>query len=252
LRYRLPLTMITSRYISNGDARLHYLDSGGDDDGPPIVFVPGMTDIADDYTQVLPLFGRRVAVVEIRGHGRSSSPVSGYDLATLSRDVGAVVDAMTDGPVHIVTFSRGTSCAVAWAIEHPDRVRSISIGDYVPEERVPTDAASLRMFEGRWRGTPVRERLDDNAAIRTFRAAQARSMWEPLSRLQPPLLVVRSGNSVLVSDADWARYRQLFPGAELVDFDDSPHDIFRPDRERYPRLVHDHVDRADRVATTGC
>jgi pimeloyl-ACP methyl ester carboxylesterase len=242
--------MITSRYVSNGDARLHYLDSGSDDRGAPIVFVPGMTDIADDYTPVLPLFGRRTVVAEIRGHGRSSSPVSGYDLATLSRDVGAVVDAVTDGPVHIVTFWRGTSCAVAWAIEHPDRVRSISIGDYIPEERVLTNEASLRLLGGRWRGTPVRERLDGDAAMRTFRAAQARSMWEPLSRLQPPLLVVRSGNSVLVADADWARYRQLFPGVQLVDFDDSPHDIFRPDRERYPRLVRDHVDRADRVATT--
>jgi len=242
--------LITSRYVSNGDARLHYLDSGGDDHGAPVVFVPGMTDIADDYTHLLPLFGRRVVVVEIRGHGRSSSPVDGYDLATLSRDVGAVVDAVTDGPVHIVTFSRGTSCAVAWAIEHPDRVRSISIGDYVPEERVVPHAASLRLLEGRWRGTPVRELLDVDAATRTFRAAQTRSMWEPLSRLQPPLLVIRSGNSVLVTDADWARYRELFPGVQLVDFGDSPHDIFRPDRERYPRLVRDHVDRADRVATT--
>jgi non-heme chloroperoxidase len=88
--------------------------------------------------------------------------------------------------------------------------------------------------------------MDGHAATQTFLAAQARSMWEPLSRLQPPLLVVRSGNSVLVSDVDWARYRQFFPGAQLVDFDDSPHDIFRPDRGRYPRLVRDHVDRVDR------
>ena len=242
--------LITSRYVSNGDARLHYLDSGGDDHGAPIVFIPGMTDIADDYTQVLSLFGRRVVVVEVRGHGQSSSPVSGYNLVRLSSDVGAVVDAATDGPVHIVTFSRGTSCAVAWAIEHSDRVRSISIGDYIPEERVVPHAASLRLLEGRWRGTPVRERLDVDAAMRTFLAAQSRSMWEPLSRLQPELLVVRSANSLLVTDADWTRYRRLFPSAELVDFGDSPHDIFRPDRERYPRLVRDHVDRADGIATT--
>jgi non-heme chloroperoxidase len=244
------MTMITSRYVYHGDARLHCVDSGGDDHGAPIVFVPGMTDVADDYTQILPLFGRRAVVVEIRGHGRSSAPASGYDLATLSRDVGAVVDALTDGPVHIVTFSRGTSCALGWAVENPRRVRSIAIGDYVPEERVPTSAASSRLLDGRWRGTPVRERLDARAATETFRAAQARSMWEPLARLQYPLLVVRSGNSVLVGDADWARYRQLFPGAQLISFDDSPHDIFRPDRGRYPRLVRDHVDRVDRIATT--
>ena len=124
--------MVTSRFTQNGDARLHYLDSGGDDRGASIVFVPGMTDIADDYTEVLRFFGRRTVVVELRGHGRSNAPTSGYDLVTLSADVGAVVDAVTDGPVHVVTFSRGTSYAIAWALTHPSRVRSLAIGDYIP------------------------------------------------------------------------------------------------------------------------
>jgi pimeloyl-ACP methyl ester carboxylesterase len=239
--------MITSRHTDNDGARLHYLDSGGDDLGAPIVFVPGMTDIAHDYTKLLPLFGRRVVVVELRGHGLSSAPTDGYDLATLSRDVGAVIDAVTDGPVHIMTFSRGTSYAVRWVLEHPDRVRSIAIGDYVPEERVVTNAEARNLLDGRWRGSPVRERLDTGAAMQTFHAAQARSMWEPLSRLQIPLLAVRSGGAVIIDDADWARYRQLFPGAHLHEFVDSPHDIFRPDRGRYPLLVREHVDRVDRI-----
>ncbi|MGH3640917.1 MAG: alpha/beta fold hydrolase, partial [Mycobacterium sp.] len=93
--------MAISRFTENDDARIHYLDSGGGDRGAPIVFVPGMTDIADDYTAVLPEFGRRTVVVELRGHGRSGSPQRGYDLATLSTDVGAVVNAVTDGPVHV-------------------------------------------------------------------------------------------------------------------------------------------------------
>jgi hypothetical protein len=59
---------------------------------------------------------------------------------------------------------------------------------------------------------------------------------------------VRSGNSALVGDVEWARYKELFPDARLVEFPDSPHDIFRPDRGRYPRLVHEHVDRVDRAA----
>jgi non-heme chloroperoxidase len=236
-----------SRFTDNGDARIHYLDSGGDDRGAPIVFVPGMTDIADDYTQVLPLFGRRTVVVEIRGHGRSSSPMSGYDLTTLSEDVGAVVDAVTDGPVHVVTFSRGTSCAVAWALDHPDRVRSLAIGDYVPEEKVvPTDVAH-HLLSGRWRGSPVSDRIDFDAGIKTFQGARGRSFWDELAQLGLPLLVVRSGDSVLVGEAQWAEYQRLFPDAHLVEFHDSPHDIFRPDRGRYPRLVQQHTDGADGI-----
>jgi non-heme chloroperoxidase len=237
--------MIQPRFIDNGDVRLHYLDSGGADLGAPLVFVPGITDVADDYTEVLPLFGRRTVVVELRGHGRSTAPESGYDSDELSRDVGAVVDAVTDGPVHIMTFSRGTAYALIWALRHAERVRSISIGDYVPEEIALPQEISLRLLDGRWRGTLVHERVDRGAGLATFRAARRQSFWEPLARWQPPLLVVRSPNSPLIDDVAWLRYKELFPAARLHEFPDSPHDIFRPDRTRFPALVREHVDAVD-------
>lgn len=236
---------VTSRYTRHGDARLHFMDSGGDDLGAPIVFVPGMTDTAEDYRAVLPLFGRRTVVVELRGHGRSSAPAVGYDFATLRDDVGAVVDAVTDGDVHLVTFSRGTTYGIGWALAHPHRVRSVSIGDYVPEEKVLTADQAHRLLTGRWRGSAVADRLDVAAAQLTFEAARSQSLWTALAHNGIPLLAVRSGGSVLVGDGDWARYRELFPEAELVEFDESPHDIFRPDRARYPRLVRAHAERAD-------
>jgi pimeloyl-ACP methyl ester carboxylesterase len=231
-----------SLFTANGDTRIHYLDSGGDDRGAPIVFVPGMTDLADDYTEILPLLGRRTVVVELRGHGRSDAPETGYDLATLSADIGAVIDAVTDGPVHIMTFSRGTTYAIAWAVAHPERVLSLAIGDYVPAEIVLPEPHIHRLLDGRWRGSPVRERLNYDAAVKTFLAAQGRSYWEELSALQPPMLVVRSPNSPLVDDAAWARYQRLFPSAALHEFHDSPHDIFRPDRGRFPKLVQELTD----------
>jgi non-heme chloroperoxidase len=235
--------MVHSRFAANGDTRIHYLDSGNSDHRAPIVFVPGMTDIADDYIEIMPLLGRRAVVVELRGHGRSDSPAAGYDLDSLSADVGAVVDAVTEGPVHVMTFSRGTTYAIAWALTHPDRVLSLAIGDYVPAEIVLPDPHIHRLLDGRWRGTPVRERLDYDAVVKTFRAAQGRSFWEPLSELQPPMLVVRSPNSPLVDDAAWERYQRLFPSAQLHEFHDSPHDIFRAERGRFPTLVRELTDR---------
>lgn len=233
------------RVADGDDAQICYLDSGGDDCGAPIVFVPGFTCVADDYVEVLPLFGRRTVVVELRGHGHSSAPPTRYDCETLSRDVGAVIDALTAGPVHLVTFSRGTPYALAWALAHPGRVRSVAIGDYVPEEIELTDDIIRSLLDGRWRGTPVRERVDHDAAIATLRSARTQSFWEPLAQWQPPLLAVRALGSPMIDDATWDRYRALFPGARLREFPDSPHDIFRPDRGRYPRLVREHVDSVD-------
>lgn len=237
--------MPTSQFTDNEDVRIHYLDSGGDHRGAPVVFVPGMTCVAEDYAEILPLFGRRTVVVDLRGHGQSSAPATGYDAVTLSTDVGAVVDAITDGPVHVATFSRGTTYALTWVIANFERVRSVAIGDYVPEEKVLTPELSRRLLDGRWRGTPVSERLDVDAANKTFRAAQERSLWETLARQPLPLLAVRSRERFLVGETQWSRYRTLFPHAQLVEFPDSPHDIFRPDRGRYPRLVSEHADRAD-------
>jgi non-heme chloroperoxidase len=234
-----------SRYLDNGGVRLHYLDTGGDDRTAPIVFVPGMTCVADDYVEVLPLLGRRTAVVELRGHGRSEAPATGYDSNALASDVGAVVDAITDGPVHVMTFSRGTAYALAWALDHPDRVRSISIGDYIPQEIPLPEEVRVRLLDGRWRGTPVHDRVDREAGMATFRAARPQSFWEPLAQWQPPLLVVRSPSSTLIDDDAWTRYRTLFPTARLHVFEESPHDVFRPDRGRYPTLVREFVDSVD-------
>lgn len=240
---------MTSRYIDNAGVRLHYLDSGGPSLGAPIVFVPGMTCIAEDYAEILPLLGRRTVVVELRGHGRSDAPATGFDSATIASDVGAVVDAVTDGPVHVMTFSRGTAYALLWALQNRGRVRSLAIGDYIPEEIPLPDDVRTRLLDGRWRGTPVRDRVDRTAGMATFAAARAQSFWEPLARWQPPLLVVRSPSSPLIDDAAWARYRSSFPTAELHVFDDSPHDVFRPDRGRYPLLVSKHADTVDAVDT---
>ncbi|WP_094293102.1 alpha/beta fold hydrolase [Mycobacterium neumannii] len=237
--------MVESRFTTNAGARLHYLDSGGPDRGAPVVFVPGFTDVADDYVEVLSLFGRRTVVVDVRGHGRSNAPESGYDSTVLGADVGAVIDAVTHGPVHLMTFSRGTPYALTWALAHRGRVRSISIGDYVPEEITLPEEVSTFLLDGRWRGTPVHERLNRAAGEAIFRAARKQSFWESLAQWQPPLLVVRSANSPLISDAAWDRYREVFPKASLHVFADSPHDIFRPDRDRYPALVRAHIDTVD-------
>jgi pimeloyl-ACP methyl ester carboxylesterase len=215
--------------------------------GPPIVFVPGMTDLATDYDGIAEATGRRTIVVELRGHGWSDAPEDGYRLSDHVDDLDAVIDeAVGPGaPVHLMTFSRGTGYALGWVERHPGRVLSLAIGDYPAREiRIPVTVAESLM-QGRWRGTPVSDRLDERAALAKVAASEDRPYWQLVAGLRKPVLVVRSTAAAPLNDDDWQRYQGLDGDIELVDFADSPHDIFRPDRTRYPQLVAALVERAE-------
>ena len=240
------MTREESRFVDNDGVTIHYLDSHPvDETVAPVIFVPGMTCVAADYEEMVPALGRRCIVIELRGHGLSDSPEGGYTLADHATDVDAVVREVTDGPVHLMTFSRGTCYALAWAAANPDRVRSLAFGDYPAREiALPGDAAE-NLLAGRWRGTPVLGRLSELAARQTFADAHDRPLWDELCALDVPLLVVRSGADGPLTDADWARYRRDHPTAELHEFADSPHDLFRDDRTRFAHLVRTHVEAAE-------
>lgn len=68
-------------------------------DGPlaPVLLVHGLASNArlwDGVAVRLAVAGHPVAAVDQRGHGRSSKPDDGYDFATVTSDLAAVVDAL--------------------------------------------------------------------------------------------------------------------------------------------------------------
>jgi pimeloyl-ACP methyl ester carboxylesterase len=245
----------TSRFVDNAGVKIHIIDcvpdthaDTEDDHGDllPIVFVPGMTDVAADYVQLASTLERRVVVIDPRGHGRSDAPESGYAFDDQVGDVAAVIDDVTDGPLHLMTFSRGTCYALGWVDRNPGRARSISIGDYPAREIAITPDIHPTFSAGRWRGTPVADRVASHALLATFERSVDRSLWHVVADPDVPLLVVRGDARRPLTQADWDRYHRDVPHADLVEFTGSPHDIFRPDRTRYPALVRDHIERVDR------
>lgn len=240
----------TSGFVTSLDASIHYLDCRPDDDRPdlaPVLFVPGMTDVADDYRAIADLVGRRTIVVDLRGHGRSSAS-DGWGLEHHVADIAAVVDATIDGPVHLMTFSRGTCYALGWLRLHAERVLSLAVGDYPAREiRIEPDIAD-RLLSSTWRGTPVHERVDPEAIRQVFAHSRDRELWDVVDALEVPVAVVRSSATAPLDDGDWERYAQLAPEVRREHYDDSPHDIFRVDRGRFPRLVAEVAADGDRSA----
>ncbi|HZA77991.1 MAG TPA: alpha/beta hydrolase [Acidimicrobiales bacterium] len=245
-----------SRFARSGSVRIHYVDSVNGDGGgmarderPPVVFVPGLTDLAEDYLAVLPEFGRRTIVIDLRGRGASESPGSGsYGFGHHVGDVEAVVADAGVGRFHLATFSRGTAYGLGFAFAHPDQVLTVSIGDYHAREiGIPGEWPDA-FVQGRWRGQAVLERISEVALHGVARESVERPFWDELGALGKPVLVMRSGQvgrqgHEFVDAAALARYRKAVPDVEIHTFEDSGHDLFRPDPTRYPRLVADFIIR---------
>lgn len=99
-------------------------------DRPAVVLLHGL--VADNlsswyYTIANPLaLDADVYLYDLRGHGRSEMPDSGYSIAENVADLVALLDEWgLDRPVHLVGNSFGGAIALATAIAHPDRVASL-------------------------------------------------------------------------------------------------------------------------------
>jgi non-heme chloroperoxidase len=104
------------------DVRLEVLDWGGQ--GPPLVFLSGLQDVAHGFDDFAPRFTdhHHVLAITRRGYGASSRPRSGYDLATRVADLAAVLDSLHLARVALVGHSIAGDELTAFAGAHPERV----------------------------------------------------------------------------------------------------------------------------------
>ena len=97
--------------------------------GEPLVLISGLaTDLRIWACQRL-VFGRRFRCIAIdnRGSGRSDKPEGPYSLEQMAADVVAVLDAEGVGRAHVVGHSMGSYIAQMMAVQHPDRIRSLTL-----------------------------------------------------------------------------------------------------------------------------
>jgi len=233
------------RFAQNDGVKVRYLDNDPPHpEGLPIVFVPGVTDFADEYTAALEfMVPRRLIVVEMRGRGGSDAPPTGYSVPEQASDVETVIGDTGIGRFHLMTFSRGTTPAIEVALADPTRVASLSIGDYWAAEIALPLGWVDHQWASRWRGRPMPERVQRHVLEQIAGSARARDLWEDVAGLGIPVLVARGDSGGLLTDLPVERYRQSIPGVEVVEITGSGHDLFRPDRLAYPAAVLEFIDR---------
>jgi len=109
--------------------------------GPPVAMLHGLVigNLATWYFTAAHTLSQshRVLLYDLRGHGRSTREPTGYDLATMTADLGTLLTELGDEPVALVGHSYGGLVALHYAAQHPTRVSRLALVD------VPLSASTI-------------------------------------------------------------------------------------------------------------
>jgi pimeloyl-ACP methyl ester carboxylesterase len=83
----------------------------------------------DGVAERLAAAGHEVVAVDQRGHGQSDKPDDGYDFATLTADLVAVIDALGVDQVIAAGQSWGANVVLELARRQPERLRGAALVD---------------------------------------------------------------------------------------------------------------------------
>ena len=113
--------------ISVNGVTLHYLQMGS---GPDLVMLHGLSgNLAVWHLRMVPLLQEhfRVTTYDLRGHGNSSMPPSGYTTRSMANDLRALLDELGIAQADIVGHSFGADIALHFALIHPERARKLAL-----------------------------------------------------------------------------------------------------------------------------
>ena len=192
--------------IGLGGVEMAYDDVGTGE--RPFVLLHGFTGSRDDFADVLPdlaPLGQTLAP-DWRGHGASTNTgdASSYSLDQLVRDLRAFLDALAIERIDLLGHSMGGMAALRFALEYPERVRSLVLMDTsaAPLEVVPPWVVTVAGLVGRHLGMP-----------RLYRAMRRRAERDPR---RPPS--VRRAEQEMGSERFWSRVERKVVAMDPVAF----------------------------------
>jgi 2-hydroxy-6-oxonona-2,4-dienedioate hydrolase/2-succinyl-6-hydroxy-2,4-cyclohexadiene-1-carboxylate synthase len=108
---------------------IHYVQTGR---GPELVLIHGIaSNLGQWQLGILPALVEhfRLTMYDLRGHGYSDMPVSGYTPAHMLGDFSGLMDHLHIERASIVGHSYGGLVALCYAVRHPERVDKLIIAD---------------------------------------------------------------------------------------------------------------------------
>ena len=116
------------------DIELHYMETGS---GEPLILLHGNGEDSTYFEHQIAHFesSYRVIAVDSRGHGKSPRGTAPLTLGQFVRDLADFMGRIGIDSAHILGFSDGANVALMFALEHPERVRSLVLngGNLFPD-----------------------------------------------------------------------------------------------------------------------
>ena len=115
--------------VTVDNVTLHYQCFG---DGENLLLIHGLgANLAFWFPGIASLLSKhyRVIVYDLRGHGKSSMPNSGYTVPHMTRDLEGLLEHLEVEQLHVVGHSYGARIGLHYARLHPDRVTTLTLAD---------------------------------------------------------------------------------------------------------------------------
>ena len=251
---------VRREFVDAGDGRRVSALVWGDAD-PELVLVHGGAQNAHTWDTVALALDRPLVAVDLPGHGHSEwRDDRRYWPADNANDVATVMRALAPSVDLVVGMSLGGLTSIALAARHPELVPRLMLVDVTPgvdrEKAAPIAAfvagperfesfdeildrtvafnptrteSSLRRGilhnarehdDGSWTWRYDRWRLGEGEDIPDFRP-----LWDDVSKLTMPLMLVRGADSGVVGDEDVAELRRHQPGVVIETVEGSGHSV---------------------------
>lgn len=143
---------------------LHYYRTGGDK--PPLVLVHGLTDNGLCWIRTTEALEKAydLVMVDARGHGRSSAPVTGYTPADRAADLAGFVQALRLDQPCLIGHSMGADTVALTAAAYPQLVKGIVLED-PPWHETPSSPASREATAQEWQARMLQRKAQSMAAL---------------------------------------------------------------------------------------
>jgi pimeloyl-ACP methyl ester carboxylesterase len=121
--------MLVEMSFDTGEVLLNYAE--GPDNGPPVLFIHGISGRWQYWYPILTQLSMRwhVYAVDLRGHGNSEWKTGHYTLEDYRRDIVSFIEKVVKKPVTLVGHSLGAMISTVLAASHPENIVGVVLGD---------------------------------------------------------------------------------------------------------------------------